>query len=104
MTPILHTARISNVESTVCDDKERKMVKTEWYSISLQGEDGWLGINWLCLYDHTENFEITGASSVQDVYHMVLVDLLSPAMGKSCSSVVEAPAYKTSSTPNWEST
>ena len=27
VTRVLHTARISNVESTVCDNKERKMVK-----------------------------------------------------------------------------
>ena len=26
VTRVLHTARISNVESTVCDNKERKMV------------------------------------------------------------------------------
>ena len=26
MTRVLHTARISNVESTVCDNKERKVV------------------------------------------------------------------------------
>ena len=29
VTRVLHTARISNVESTVCDNEERKMVNVK---------------------------------------------------------------------------
>jgi len=38
VTRVLHTARISNVESTVCDNEERKMV-----NVKLGKKDGIFG-------------------------------------------------------------